>query len=101
MNASTNVDRLPAFNVAEDTIVLNYRAFPRFIFGMFDTLSPNRFHIGSTATQSTHYILYNPVNGALLYDGDGNGRSRRCVCNGCAEPLLTYANFVVEVRFQL
>ena len=73
LNASSNVDRLPDFNVAEDTIVLNYRAFPRFVFGMFDTLSPNRFHIGSTATQSTHYVLYNPVNGALLYDGDGNG----------------------------
>ena len=102
LNASSNVDRLPDFNVAEDTIVLNYRAFPRFVFGMFDTLSPNRFHIGSTATQSTHYVLYNPVNGALLYDGDGNG-PLAAVRFATVAPnlLLTYANFVVEVRYQL
>ena len=39
---------------------------------MGDDLDPAEFHVGATATAATHRIIYNPANGDLSYDSNGN-----------------------------
>jgi Ca2+-binding RTX toxin-like protein len=75
LNGSTNVDRLTDFDVVNDKIVLYYRAFWTFVYAdNFNSVLPLRqFHVGASATTSSHRIVYNPTTGALLYDRDGTG----------------------------
>jgi Ca2+-binding RTX toxin-like protein len=72
LNARTNIDRLPDFDATEDSIALVWLAFPAFVLGD-GTLYPSQFRVGSTATTPSQRIVYNPVNGVLLYDPDGSG----------------------------
>jgi len=70
LNAQTNVDTIRNYEIAEDRIVLDRSVFAT--LGPGATLPADEFHIGPTATEPEHRIVYNPNTGALLYDADGS-----------------------------
>jgi Ca2+-binding RTX toxin-like protein len=72
LDPETNVDRITDFDTAEDRIELYYIAFRGFVVGD-GYLHESRFHVGASATRSSHRIVYDPASGYLYYDGDGSG----------------------------
>lgn len=70
LNASTNVDRITDFNVADDTIQLDDAVFTRFTAGT--AVSTAYFRIGTAAADANDYLIYNRATGALIYDNNGN-----------------------------
>jgi hypothetical protein len=64
-----NVDTINGFNVARDHIGLDDAIFK----DIGARLSAGEFHIGSAAHDRTDRIIYDKVNGDLLYDHDGKG----------------------------
>jgi Ca2+-binding RTX toxin-like protein len=102
LNATTNVDRLTDFNVVDDKIALHYTAFPAFTVGIGGILEASKFHVGTLATRASHRIVYNPTSGALLYDADGTGLISAVRFAILPQGLaLTYAHFLVWVRYQI
>jgi Ca2+-binding RTX toxin-like protein len=71
LNASTNVDELSDFSVADDTILLDDAIFSSSL-GL-GNISAGELVIGSAAQDANDRIIYNDMTGALLYDSDGNG----------------------------
>jgi VCBS repeat-containing protein len=67
---ASNVDTISDFSVVDDTIKLENAVFTT--FGSTGTLSAGAFNTGSAATQSDDRIIYNPANGALIYDSNGS-----------------------------
>ncbi len=54
------------------------------------------FKIGTQATDSNDYLIYNSNSGALSYDADGNGGSAVVIVAMLGVGLaLTHADFVV------
>jgi hypothetical protein len=37
-------------------------------------LAPSAFHVGATAEDDDHRIIYNPGNGVLFHDRNGDGQ---------------------------
>jgi Ca2+-binding RTX toxin-like protein len=72
LNASTNVDRITDYSVADDTIQLENSVFTGLAAG---TLQAAAFFIGSAAHDSSDRIIYNSTTGTLLFDADGTGAS--------------------------
>jgi len=74
LSASTNVDRIRDFSVADDTIQLENAIFTRFGTKTGPIASGN-FKASTTgrATDSNDYILYETDTGKIFYDADGNG----------------------------
>jgi Ca2+-binding RTX toxin-like protein len=70
LNASTNVDRIGDFSVADDRIWLDDAIFQALSPG---ALSASSFTTGAAAADSDDHIIYNDANGWLSYDADGNG----------------------------
>ena len=68
-NASSNMDTILDFNVAQDTIRLENAIFTALTAG---PLAPGAFNKGAAATQADDRIVYNSANGALIYDSNGN-----------------------------
>jgi Ca2+-binding RTX toxin-like protein len=72
LDASTNVDTIMDFSVADDTIHLN-----RWTFGngtqWAGTLQASAFRNGVSAATAEERIVYNPWTGDLFYDPDGSG----------------------------
>ena len=103
LNASTNVDRLTDFNVSEDRIALHYTAFPAFTWSSGGgLLEGSKFHVGASATTTSHRIVYNPESGALLYDLDGSGPAQAVrFATLPAHLALTSRNFLVWARYQI
>jgi hypothetical protein len=71
LDASTNVDRVLDFNVADDSIQLDGAAFTA--FSTSGALTVGMFRRGAAAADSTDRILYDPANGNVRYDADGTG----------------------------
>ncbi|MEQ9449060.1 MAG: hypothetical protein RLN70_09170, partial [Rhodospirillaceae bacterium] len=71
LNASTNVDTIENYSIANDWISLDDRVFD----AMGSSLSSSEFRIGSSAQDGNDYIIYNASTGALYYDEDGVGGS--------------------------
>ena len=69
-NATTNVDRIVDFNVADDTILLENAVFTTLIPG---GLTAGRFVTGAAAQDADDRVIYNSGTGALLFDSDGSG----------------------------
>lgn len=67
----TNVDKIVAFDVADDSIALSQWIFTT--LGTAGALSADAFHIGSSAQDASDRIIYNQATGSLLYDADGAG----------------------------
>jgi Ca2+-binding RTX toxin-like protein len=70
LDAATNVDVIGDFNVNDDGIHLENQIFGAFAHG---PLAAERFVIGPAALDASDTLIYNPANGALLYDVDGSG----------------------------
>jgi Ca2+-binding RTX toxin-like protein len=70
LNASTNVDRIVDFSVADDRIELENAIFAGLSTG---GLGAGRFFIGSAAHDANDRIIYNSHSGMLMYDADGKG----------------------------
>lgn len=88
------VDRISDFRVIDDTIWLENAIFEA--LGAAGPLSATKFHIGAFAHDADDRILYNPVNGALIYDANGNLTSGPVVIAYLPTQLsLTAADFVV------
>jgi Ca2+-binding RTX toxin-like protein len=69
--ATSNVDRIQDFVVADDTIQLQDSVYTR--AGPVGTLSAEAFHIGARAQEADDRIIYDTTSGALYYDRDGSG----------------------------
>ena len=68
---TTNVDRIQAYNVADDTILLDDAIFTA--LGSPGALAAGAFKAGTAATDADDRIIYNATTGALFYDQDGSG----------------------------
>jgi serralysin len=71
LNASTNVDDITDFSVADDTIQLDNDVFTA--AGAVGTLAAGAFRTGTSAADASDRIIYDPVTGRVWYDADGNG----------------------------
>jgi Ca2+-binding RTX toxin-like protein len=61
-------------------------------------LNADFFKLGGSAADANDYILYNPTNGNLFYDADGNGVGlavQIALIGTTIHPFLTIADFVV------
>jgi Ca2+-binding RTX toxin-like protein len=95
LNATTNVDTITDFVVADDTISLENAVFTKLT--TTGTLNAACFKIiGSAALDSNDYILYDKTTGALSYDADGSGAGQAVRIAVLGTNLaLTSADFVV------
>jgi Ca2+-binding RTX toxin-like protein len=71
LDATSNVDLVAGFNVADDEILLSQSVFTA--AGAPGTLAASAFFVGAAAAAADDRIIYNSGTGALLYDADGNG----------------------------
>lgn len=71
LSATTNVDRVADFVVADDTIQLENAVFTSLT--ATGTLAAGRLRIGASAADSNDFLVYNPTTGSLSYDADGSG----------------------------
>lgn len=69
---ATNIDTLSSFSPKDDTIWLDDDIFTK--AGKVGDLSSSAFHVGTKAHDSSDRIIYDNVNGKLLYDADGTGK---------------------------
>lgn len=69
LNASTNIDRILDFNVADDTIWIDQTFFGALAVG---ALNADNFRVGAAAADSNDRIIYNSATGALIFDANGN-----------------------------
>jgi serralysin len=91
-----NVDTLADFQTGVDQIRLSGAAGQPFAGLASGTLRAGAFVIGSAALDADDYILYNSLNGALLYDSDGNGGNAAVQFATLATGLnLTAADFTI------
>jgi Ca2+-binding RTX toxin-like protein len=95
LNATTNVDRIEDFSVADERILLRKVIFAALT--TTGTLSAASFRVGSAATNASHRIIYNSTTGSLSYDADGSGPIAAIRFAQLAPGLaLTNANFIVQ-----
>jgi Ca2+-binding RTX toxin-like protein len=95
LNATTNVDLIKDFNVADDRIRLENAIFTALT--TTGTLAAASSRVGTAATTATQRIFYNPANGYLFYDADGTGPIAAKRFARLAPGLaLTSANLVVQ-----
>jgi trimeric autotransporter adhesin len=65
-----NVDLITDFSVIDDTIRLENAVFLGLPLGVLDA---SAFYAGSAARDTDHRIIYDPQDGELFYDADGDG----------------------------
>jgi Ca2+-binding RTX toxin-like protein len=97
LSATTNVDQIVDFSVADDTIQLDDQVFRAFLFGPF---TADEFHISTSAAiahDGSDRIIYQQTTGALFYDADGTGVIAGAVKFAQLAPglALTTADFLV------
>ncbi len=93
LNATTNVDSVQGFNVADDVIWLDNSVFKAFSDG---ALAASAFHKGAAAADASDRIIYDPTTGKLSYDIDGAGGSTAMQFALLSKNLaLTSADFIV------
>ena len=93
LNASTNVDTIVDFVVANDTARLDNAVFTGLAVG---TLNADAFHIGTAAADAEDRIVYNSATGALSFDANGTGAGGLVKFAQLGTNLaLTNADFVI------
>lgn len=70
LNPGRNLDRITDFTVNVDKIVLEETDFQG--IGHAGVLAAGFFHVGAAARDADDHIVYNPSNGFLIYDANGN-----------------------------
>jgi len=96
LNASTNVDHITDFSVADDTILVDNAIFVA--LGGNGTLSAAQFvaNASGTASNASQHIIYETDTGWLTYDSNGNAAGGSTHFATLAANLaLTNADFVV------
>ncbi|MDP3549083.1 MAG: hypothetical protein Q8R81_01660 [Novosphingobium sp.] len=73
LGTTTDRDTITDFASGMDRIELTRAAFTAFAVDPAGQISASAFHIGTAAASADHHLIYNPANGALLYDADGKG----------------------------
>jgi Ca2+-binding RTX toxin-like protein len=71
LSASSNVDKLTDFSVADDTVLLSRTIFTA--IGADGTLAASAFAAGTAAADADDRILYDSASGKIFYDADGDG----------------------------
>jgi len=93
-NASSNVDTIVDFNVADDTIHLHEDIFSS--LSAASGLLAGQFVIGTAAQDADDFVIYDSASGALFYDADGNGAASQVrFANLSAGLALTHLDFFV------
>jgi Ca2+-binding RTX toxin-like protein len=69
LNAKTNVDTIADFKPGVDTIALAHTVFRALAPG---ALPGDAFLVGARAQTPDQHVIYNPHNGALVYDSNGS-----------------------------
>jgi Ca2+-binding RTX toxin-like protein len=72
LNPTTNLDRIPDFSHADDTIRLAKAVFAAIVTAAGSFLAASEFRVGAAAADADDRIIYNSATGAVLYDADGN-----------------------------
>jgi Ca2+-binding RTX toxin-like protein len=91
LNPATNFDTITDFGGA-DLILLEDKIFT----AVGAALGAGEVRNGAAAADANDYIIYNPANGVLYYDADGNGSIQQVRFAKVAEGLLlTNADFVI------
>jgi Ca2+-binding RTX toxin-like protein len=94
LDAMFNVDSIPDFNVADDTIQLDDAIFSSNL-GL-GNISSGEFVMGAAAQDANDRIIYNTSTGALYYDSDGNGGAAQIQFAALGMGLaLTHLDFLV------
>jgi hypothetical protein len=79
---------------AEDTIAVSAASFKGGLIA--GTLKPEQFVLGTSAQDSSDRFIYNSSNGALLFDGDGNGSlAAQNIAVLTTKPVITNADILV------
>lgn len=93
LSASTNVDKLVDYSVADDTIVLDHSIFAGVATG---ALAASAFHSGTAAHDGDDRIIYDSATGKLYYDADGIGGGAQVLfAQLTAGTALTTADFLI------
>jgi Ca2+-binding RTX toxin-like protein len=71
-NANLGIDTITDFTPNEDTIFVSASGFGSGLIAG-NPLTQTQFILGSSATSASQRFIYNSTNGALSFDGDGNG----------------------------
>lgn len=89
-----NVDTINDFRAKSDTISLDNSIFSS--LKAEGALNPKAFYIGSGAHDASDRIIYNPANGALFYDPNGNGAGgAQWFATLLNAPTITIEDFLV------
>jgi Ca2+-binding RTX toxin-like protein len=89
-----NLDRITDFTVHVDKILLDQTVFHG--IGHGGVLATGQFHVGAGAHDANDRIIYNPNNGFLIYDANGNHPGGAVHFATLAPHLgLTHADFLV------
>jgi Ca2+-binding RTX toxin-like protein len=71
-NPNLGIDTITDFTPNEDTIFVSASGFGSGLIAG-NPLTQTQFILGSSATSASQRFIYNSTNGALSFDGDGNG----------------------------
>jgi VCBS repeat-containing protein len=99
-NATSNVDTITDFNLADDTIRFDHTVFSG-LGNSLGVLSSDAFASGAgmvAAADSLDRIIYNTTTGDLYYDADGIGGDsaiKIALIGTTSHPLLTHADFML------
>ena len=94
LNASTNVDQIVDFSVADDSFALDEAIFTA-LSGATGVTS-SMFRIGTAALDADDRIIHDSDTGRIYYDADGNGAGAQVLFAVVVPDLaLTHADFVV------
>ncbi|MGL4488435.1 MAG: calcium-binding protein [Rhizobiaceae bacterium] len=95
LNASSNMDTIADFNLADDTMLLENAIFTQLtVAGALSATQFKNLNLG--AIDADDRILYNDTTGALFYDADGSGAGAAiqfALLTG--SPTVTVADFFV------
>ena len=91
---TNSIDKITDYKVPNDTIQLEDTVFGA--LKTTGTLAAGQFRVGSQATDTNDFIIYNKTAGTLLYDADGNGAASATQIATLSAGLdLTNADIVV------
>lgn len=99
LDASENVDTIADFVVSDDLMLLTRGIFPVSDTLVAGALPQQAFRLGRIATAEADRIVYDPANGWLYYDLDGNGE-QAAIHFATLSPGLALAstNFIISER---
>jgi Ca2+-binding RTX toxin-like protein len=90
LSATSNVDKIASFVVADDTIMLSRSIFTA--LGPDTTLAASAFALGTAAGDADDRIIYDKTTGSIWYDADGNGNASAKILFAQVDPNTALTN---------